>query len=332
MTVGVVIPCRNESRWLGGVLNALAAQTVAPDEVVMVDDGSTDDTAGVIERWRRQHGTPRVKVVAGPGRGIAAAVTAGVAALGSEIIVRLDGHCRPEPDYVERALALMGHDDIGVVGGVWAIEPAAPTMEAQAIAIAMAHPLGSGGAMYRRSTVAGLTDVDTVPFGCFKRSLWTRLGGLTEELRSNEDYEFNYRVRQLGLRVVLDPAIRCTYYARSTIAGVIRQYSRYGWWKARMILRHPRSIQWRQLIPALLVPTLLAAALATALEARGIWVIIVCYLLAIVAGALHAATTRRRWAAAGWLVGAFLAIQVAWSAAFWLSLASAALSRDSGES
>ena len=328
MTVGVVIPCRNEARWLGEVLGALAVQTMRPDEIVVVDDGSTDDTASIARRFSKERDFDRLRVIPGPERGVAAAVAAGVAALRTDIIVRLDGHCRPAPDYIERAVALVAQPEIGVAGGVWQIEAGAASREAEAIAIGVAHPMGSGGALYRRATLPRAVDVDTVAFGCFRRSLWTELGGFNQQLRSNEDYEFNYRVRLKGLRVVLDPSIRCTYYARSTVGEVARQYARYGWWKARMLLRHPASIWWRQLAPVMLVPALIAVLLGSFITgARIWWLLLAAYPAAVAIGAVHAAGARRKWSAAGWLVATFMTIHLSWSMAFWASLASAAVGR-----
>jgi succinoglycan biosynthesis protein ExoA len=327
-TVGVVMPCRNEARSLVEVLNAVAGQQRQPDEVILVDDGSSDGTSAVVEEWRRLHPGFQLQIVPGPGRGVAAAVNAGIAALNADVVVRLDGHCRPAADYIVRAVALVTLPDVGVAGGVWLIEPGATSLEAEAIAIAAAHAFGSGGAVYRNPQASERIDVDTVPFGCFRRSLWETLGGLDEELESNEDYDFNFRVRQRGLRIVLDPGIRCTYYARPTVGALARQYSRYGWWKARMLVRHPRAVRWRQFIPALLVPALLAMFLGLVLGGSWGWSsLLAVYPAAILIGAAHAAATRGRWAAVGWIAGAFMTIQVTWSLAFCASLASAGLPR-----
>ena len=73
--------------------------------------------------------------------------------------------------------------------------------------------------------------VDTVPFGAFRRDLLEKVGPYDESLLTNEDYEFNTRIRQTGGRIWLDPAIHSVYYARSNLAALARQYGRYGFWK-----------------------------------------------------------------------------------------------------
>jgi len=94
----------------------------------------------------------------------------------------------------------------------------------------------------------GSTVVDTVAFACFKKSLWTELGGFDEKLLTNEDYDFNYRVRLAGLDVILDRSGHCDYFARTSFSDLAAQYRRYGGWKARMIRLHPRSIKLRHLV------------------------------------------------------------------------------------
>jgi glycosyltransferase involved in cell wall biosynthesis len=329
VTIGVVIPCRNEAHWIAEVLDALLEQDRRPDEVVVVDDGSTDGTGAEVDRWRLTNQSMPLRIIAGQARGVAAAVNTGIAALGTDVVVRLDGHCRPAADYVRRTSELAVSPGVGVAGGAWTIRPSAESTEAAAIAIAVEHPLGSGGAAYRRpspvqqAAVESVESVDTVPFGCFRRSLWRELGGLDERLWSNEDYDFNFRVRQRGLQVALDPAIRCTYYARPTLATLARQYGRYGWWKARMLAHHPQSIRWRQLIPSMLVPGLLVCSIGLMLRDERLWpILLAAYPAVVILGAVHAALTHRRLAAAGWIAAAFFTIQLMWSAGFWASMLS----------
>jgi GT2 family glycosyltransferase len=108
-----------------------------------------------------------------------------------------------------------------------------------------------GDARYRYSDQAGETD--TVPFGSFRRDLFFRIGGFDESLLTNEDYEFNVRIRKTGGKIWLDPTIRCIYFARKNLRELAKQYWRYGFWKLQMLKRYPKTIRWRQALPPLFV-------------------------------------------------------------------------------
>jgi glycosyltransferase involved in cell wall biosynthesis len=328
-SIAVVVPCRNEARHLATLLDAVAAQTRRPDDVIIVDDGSTDGSADVARRWADERHVP-VRVIRGPGRGPAGAVNAGIVATTADIIVRLDGHSVPERSYVDCCLkALMGADaatgehavPLGVVGGVWNVAPGAGTGMAHAIAAVVSHPIGSGGARYRHPDRAGAGPqvVETVPFGAFRRDVWTQLGGFDESLEVNEDFDFNYRARRAGYAVVLDPAIRATYFARPTVATLARQYFRYGFWKRQMLAKDARAIHWRQIPPVLLVPWLLASGVI-GLVWPGLWTAAAAgiYPSLVLAGGTHVAATRRVNPLAA--VAAAATVHCSWSAGFWAAV------------
>lgn len=296
--------------------------------------GSREPAQHGTRAWERigvgavNNGTPdepppmgsRLTVLVRQGASIPQAVNEGVRAATGEVIVRMDAHSTPAPDYIERALARLEEPRAGVVGGVWEIAPGARTTTASAIARAVAHPLGAGDAVYRIGR--GETeprDVETVPFGCFTRATWEALGGFDESLLTNEDYEFNHRVRARGLRVILDPAIRSTYYARSTLGALARQYFRYGWWKARMLRKHPASLRWRQAMPAGFV-ALLAGLAAAGLFWREVWWVLAtvgtCYAAVLGLVAVLICAREGGWARLPALVGAFAVVHLAWGTGF----------------
>ncbi len=214
--VSIIVPCYNEETTILHLLDAVLAQTYprAQMELVISDGMSTDLTRDVVAGFQKEHADLAVRVVENSARTIPSGLNQAIRESRGEIIVRLDAHSMPIPEYVERCVAAHEAGMGDNVGGVWEIRAGAPTWVANAISFAAAHPLGVGDAMYRLNAKAGA--VDTVPFGSFRRSLIEKIGAFDETLLANEDYEFNTRVRESGGTVWLDPSIRSVYFSRST--------------------------------------------------------------------------------------------------------------------
>ena len=255
--VSVIVPCYNEQSTIRLLLEALREQTYprAEMEVIVADGLSTDGTRDAIAAFQRDCPDLNVRVVENANRSIPAGANRAIEAARGEIIIRLDGHSTPYPDYLENSVKAHEEGRGDNVGGVWEIRPGAETWVAKSIAAAAAHPLGVGDALYRHTKRAA--EVDTVPFGSFRRTLIEQVGFFDESLLTNEDYEFNARVRRFGGKIWLDPSIRSVYFARSTLLELIRQYWRYGFWKWRMLRRYPNTLRWRQGLPPLFVLSLI---------------------------------------------------------------------------
>ncbi|RMF40296.1 MAG: glycosyltransferase family 2 protein [Anaerolineae bacterium] len=321
--VSVIIPCYNEERTIALLLQALDAQTYPHErmEVVIADGMSSDATRERIAAFAASHPALSVRVVDNPRRNIPAALNRALDAAQGEIIVRLDAHSVPNREYVQRSVAALQAGRGDNVGGVWQIQPGADTWIGRGIAAAAAHPLGVGDARYRYATQAAA--VDTVPFGAFYRTLVERIGAFDERLLSNEDYEFNTRIRQAGGTVWLDPGIQARYFARPTLRSLARQYWRYGFWKWRMLRRYPQTLRWRQALPPVFVLSLLGLPLAGIWfpAAHWLWLLqIAAYLLLLGIVKVQIARQERSWAVG---VGAALAVavmQLTWGSAFLWSM------------
>ncbi len=260
-SISIIVPCYNEEATIGLLLDAIRHQTIAAHhmEVVVADGLSRDGTRQVIAAFQAANPELQIQLKDNSCRTIPSGLNVAGAAARGEIIIRLDAHSIPIPQYAELCVDALEKGKGSVVGGIWAIRPGASGFIANGIAQAAAHPLGVGDAMYRLGAVEG--PVDTVPFGAFRRSLFEQMGGFDESLLTNEDYEFNARVRRAGGIIWLDPAICSTYIARSSLPALARQYWRYGYWKFRMLQRHPGSLRWRQALPPLFVLSLISLGL-----------------------------------------------------------------------
>ena len=279
--VSVIVPMRNEERCIGGCLRSLAAQDYPRDrfEVLVVDGGSTDGSRRVAEDVARETGLP-LRLVSNPRRSTPSGLNVGIAQARGEVIARVDAHAEVDARFLSESVSALLKSDADAVGGP--IRSVGDGLVGGAIALAMSSPFGVGNAAFRYSQEEQYTD--TVAFPAYRRGVFERLGLFAEDLEWGEDDEFHYRLGDAGGRILLTPRIASTYFTRSSLAALARQYFRYGRVKVGVLRRHPRRTRARQLVPGAFVLGLaVTGALATL---RGPFVLP----LAALAGAYGAAS------------------------------------------
>ncbi len=251
--ISLIVPCYNEQASIGLLLEAIRKQTYELDEIeIIIADGMSDDgTRDAIQDYAAQHPELNIRLIDNPQRIIPAALNTAIRVAEGGVIIRLDAHSAPKSDYVERCLDVLEKTGAANVGGVWEIQSSVDTWMARSIAAAASHPLGAGDARYRISGEPG--PVDTVPFGAFRKEWLEKVGPFNEELLTNEDYEYNVRIRNAGGLIWFDPSIRSIYFARPDLRSLARQYWRYGFWKVRMLRLYPGTLRWRQALPPMFV-------------------------------------------------------------------------------
>src|SRR5687768_13744831 len=321
--ISIIVPGYNEQSTICLLLRALHEQTYprAEMEVIIADGGSKDGTREAIASFQKDYPDLAVRVMENALRSIPSALNNAIDASHGELIIRLDAHSKPYPDYVANCLTAHQAGRGDNIGGVWEIHAGAQGWVAESIAVAAAHPLGVGDALYRRASRA--IKVDTVPFGSFRRALIDKIGRFDETLHANEDYEFNVRVRKSGGTVWLDPAIRSTYFARANFGELARQYWRYGFWKWLMLRRYPNTLRWRQGLPPLFLASLLGLSILSFFLPLAGWVLaaeILLYSIVLILAGFQAAWRHRK---AYLLLGLPLAISVmhiTWGSGFLWSM------------
>ncbi|HXM76736.1 MAG TPA: glycosyltransferase family 2 protein, partial [Thermoanaerobaculia bacterium] len=136
---------------------------------------------------------------------------------------------------------------------------------------AMSSAFGVGGVAFR-TTHDWSGFVDTVAFPAFTRAAIEKAGAFDEELVRNQDDEYNYRLRELGGRILLSSDVRCRYFSRASLSSLWRQYFQYGYWKVRVMQKHPAQMRPRQFVPPLFVGCVLALTLL-AFSAAARWLL-----------------------------------------------------------
>ena len=232
-TVSVIATVLNEAATLDALLTGLAAQTRPPDEVVIVDGGSTDGTWEHMQNLA-QAATLPLTALARPGTNIAQGRNAAIAAAQGELIAVADAGVRLEPDWLEHLIApFESQDPPDVVSGFFLPDPRS-TFELALGAI----------------TLPRLDEVDPATFHpssrsvAFRRAAWEAVGGYPEWLDYCEDLLFDFALRDAGYRFTFAPRALVHFRPRRNLRAFFRQYYRYArgdgkadFWRYRHLVR-----------------------------------------------------------------------------------------------
>lgn len=291
--VSVILPCRNESGYIEDCLKSILAQEM-PDgdfEIIVADGVSNDGTREFLERFCTEN--PKVRLLSNPGRIVSTGLNATLREARGELIVRMDAHTVYAPNYIKQCLAVLRETGADNVGGPMCTT--ATTYKERAIRAVFHSPFAVGGARSHNPHFEGY--VDTVIYGCWRKSIFDRVGNFDEDLVRNQDDEHNLRISRNGGKIYQSPRIRSWYHVRDSFTTVLRQYMQYGYWKVLVIRNHRLPASVRHLVPAAFVGTLglllitglfWRPALAAAMALGGL------YLLAVLGASLLTAA-RTEW-------------------------------------
>ena len=252
--VSILMPVRNERDFIEGSLGSVLAQDYPIDrlEILVVDGMSDDGTREYVERCAVNNRQPTLTLLDNPKKIVATAMNIGMRSARGGIILRVDGHCEISPGHLRHCVERLTATRNVPAGVGGPVETVSESVVGRAIAAAMSSRFGVGGSSFRIG-VETERFADTVPFPAYTLTTIEAAGPYDEELVRNQDDEYNYRIRGLGGDLLLDPALRSRYYSRASLRKLWRQYFQYGYWKVRVLQKHPKQMSLRQFVPAALV-------------------------------------------------------------------------------
>jgi len=257
--VSIVIPCRNEEEFIAKCLDSVIANDYPKDtlEVLVVDAMSEDGTREVVDGYAHRY--PFVRLLDNHKKITPVALNIGIKHAKSQIIMRMDAHAAYEKEYISKCVQYLNEYNADNVGGIWKIVPRDDTTIGKAIALVLSHPFGIGNAYYRFATKK-LRWVDTVPFFCYRKEIFDKVGLFNENLTRSQDMEFNLRLKSMGYRTLLVPDIVSYYYARSDFGSFCRHNLRNGVWAIYPLkFTTITPVSWRHMVPLAFVLSLIGS-------------------------------------------------------------------------
>jgi GT2 family glycosyltransferase len=239
VTVSVVVPILNAASNLVTLCSALAALAPQPEEILLVDNGSTDDGPQRLSEFARTHRLCPVHVLREPRRGASAARNAGVAAARGQIVAFTDADCAPTADWLSKLGDPFLDPQVGAVAG--SVEGAVSRSTLPLFCALYTLRLGSEPARLDRWTpwTGGFPTANLA----VRRETLDALGGFDTSVELyGEDYDLCARIYERDLRIVYLPAATVTHHHRATVPSIARQAYGFGRSHAYLLRKHAEGV------------------------------------------------------------------------------------------
>lgn len=224
MKASIVIPAYNAEKTIGLAVGAALAQDCRDCEVIVVDDGSLDDTAEVARKYP-------VKYIRQENAGPAAARNTGWKASAGEIVVFTDSDCVPGPGWIRSLVGAFTDESIGAATGSYDIaNPEKPLPR-------LIHEEIKDRHVFYRSAVKFFGSYNVA----MRRKVLQETGGFDEGYRraSGEDNDLSYRVLKLGYRIAFVPDALVAHHHTSSLKKYLKEQYTHGYWRMRLYRAHP---------------------------------------------------------------------------------------------
>ena len=244
--ISFILPIRNEAKLISKTVNSILNQKFNDRrfEIIISDGESNDGTKQIIEKLGKKH--KEIKVINNPEKISASGFNKALTICTGDIIIRVDGHVILDENYLENYYAVIKKVDADCIGGKTI--HVGLGLIGKSISLAQSSKFGVGGALFRENVKIG-TYVDTLAFGVYKRELFQEFNGYDEELKKNQDDEFNFRIIQNDKKIWLDPSILSYYFTRNSYIKLFAQYFQYGFFKVRVMQKRRGIASWRHIVP-----------------------------------------------------------------------------------
>ncbi|MGB9073634.1 MAG: glycosyltransferase family 2 protein [Terriglobales bacterium] len=326
LRVSIIVACRNEKDDIRDLLESIILQDLGGSFEAIIADGMSDDgTRDILEEYSARYSC--LRIVDNPGRIVSTGLNAAIRVAQGDLIIRMDGHTQYASDYCRTCVELMERTGADNVGGP--ARTRACSVLGRAVAAAFHSRFSTGGAKFHDVNHQGW--VDTVPYGCWRKSVLESIGLFDEALVRNQDDELNLRLLRAGGRIWQDPSIVSWYSPRSNLSKLFHQYFQYGFWKVAVIRKHRLPASWRHLVPVvcLLLNFVFLAVMAITkamhsqelvTDAAVLWLVMaVVYSGACVAAAICTAL-KREWKILPYLPAVFATYHLSYGLGFAVGL------------
>ncbi len=271
--ISIIIPALNEEKYIAECLDSILGANYDKEkiEVFIVDGMSQDETIEIVQKYHEEH--PFIQILENPKTYTAAGMNLGINASRGVYIFILSAHAQYDHDYFMKLVENIEKLDADCVGGVLVTDVKNENEKSSAIKKVLMHRFGVGNASFRIGSNK-VKSVDTVAFGCYRRSTFEKYGLFNEKLIRNQDIELNKRIVNGGGKIYLIPDVKCTYFARENFTFLAKNNYANGFWNilTAYYTKTFSSLSLRHFIPLLFTLSLIVPVMFSLLYPKIIWI------------------------------------------------------------
>ena len=256
--ISIIVPIYNENKYIKNCLESILESDYNQNdmEIILVDGGSSDGTLKIIEEYQQKY--ENIVLLNNPKKIVPISMNIAIKVAKGEYIIRLDAHASYPENYFSKLIEWHKKLNADNVGAVIVTQVKNLTKKSASIKEVLSHKFGVGNSDFRTG-IKEVKEVDTVPFGCYKKEVFSKYGLYDERLVRNQDIELNKRIINGGGKIYLVPDVRCTYFARENFRALAKNNYSNGFWNilTAYYTQTLSSLSLRHFIPLIFLLSLL---------------------------------------------------------------------------
>lgn len=290
--ISTVIAAYNAEKYIAKVLNSVLEQTMLPDEIIIVNDGSKDNTLRILREYPKKlnnnlrkkfRNVKGYKIIDQKNKGPAGASNAAIEAAKGEIIISVDSDAILDKEFIEKAVdVLKKHNTVGVVGGY--IRTANPeNFWAKMMGYDLEYRYDHiGGRGVEKAIVEHVSPNNTA----YRKEIFKKVGYFNQEYHYCQDVEFSYRVLEAGYKIVLLKNVGSKHYWKESFWQYTKQQFNVAYWRMKLVRKNPGKVKGDKVAGARMFIQVPVTGMVCLLGVTGIFYIALWVVAGVVAGIL----------------------------------------------
>ena len=230
-SISAVVTVYNKQNTIAKTLESLLSQPMGFKEIIIVDDGSVDNSARIVKKFEDKY--KNIKYIFQNNQGVSASLNTGLKMTDTDLVAVLDGDVSLDEDWLSELMPYFGNEEIAAVSGL------TKTMNPKNLWAALA----GYNVEYRQSKIIGeLVDHLSTTNVIYRKLVLDKIGMFNQEFRYGQDNEVSYKIIAAGYKLILSRETFCLHFWPESFMGFVKQRMHGALGRAMLIKKYPKRL------------------------------------------------------------------------------------------